>query len=137
MLWRETYSPIVSREPILTPFGNETFPVIGSLSLGAGREVEVWWRLFEEDFPGSAVEVLPAVLENTAMDLRPPSRHRRIRFEVADLSAIAGSDPARAWCAVVQCGVAQIVVIGPPTEEVWDEVASLWRSVRTLRDAGC
>lgn len=103
---------------------------IGSRSLDASREVEVWWRLFEEDFPGELLEVVPAELVPDVFALRPPSRHSRIRVESSAANLAGLNEPGRAFCAVVQSGVAELMVIGPPTEEVWDEVATLWNALR-------
>ena len=81
MLWRESYKPEIRRDVVETPFDGETFPLIGSSSLLAGREVEVWWRLFEEDFPGAVFELLPDNLAAEVMAVRAPSRQPRIRFD--------------------------------------------------------
>lgn len=131
MLWRESYKPEIRREVVATPFEGETFPLIGSGSLLAGREVEVWWRLFEEDFPGTAVEVLPDRLTAEAMAVRAPSRQPRIRFDARVIDGMRGLMDDRAFCMLVHEGIAKLTIIGPPTEEVWDEVASLWRTIRT------
>ena len=131
MLWRESYKPEIRRDVVETPFDGETFPLIGSSSLLAGREVEVWWRLFEEDFPGAVFEVLPDNLASEVMAVRAPSRQPRIRFDSRLIAQVEGLADERAFCLLVHEGVAKLTIIGPPTEEVWDEVASLWRTIRT------
>ncbi len=131
MLWRESYSPTVIRDRIRTPFSDESLVYVGSYALEASREVEIWWRLFEQELPGFLVEVVPESLRDEVIALRAPSRHSRIRFDSAALGVIDEVEPHRAFCAVVRAGIAELVVIGPPTEEVWDEVCQLWREIRT------
>ena len=131
MLWRESYRPRVIREPARTQFSDESLPIVGSFNLEASREVEIWWRLFEDEFPGLLVEVLPEALREQAFHLRAPSRQSRIRFDTKALGLVSNLDHGRAFCAIVREGMAELIVIGPPTEEVWDEVCTLWRAIRT------
>ena len=131
MLWRESYSPRLIREKIRTPFSDESLLLIGSRSLSASREVEIWWRLCEEDFMGFAVEVLPEACQDEAGILRAGSRQARIRFNSEALSIVQELPDDRAFCAVVRDGIAELIVVGPPTEEVWDEASTVWRSIRT------
>ena len=136
MLWRTSYSPVVLRESEGTPLISESLALIGSFGLSASREVEVWWRLFEEDFAGEVVEMLITDGQEAQQfaNLRPPSRNSRIRTSADVLTwkdALGDIPDGRAFCALIQDGVAKIRVIGPPTEEVWDEVTTLWRAIRT------
>ena len=136
MLWRTSYSPLVLREPVGTPLVSDNLALIGSFGLSASREVEVWWRLFEEDFSGEVVEMLITDGQEAQQiaDLRPPSRNARLRTsdDVLKWKEAVGDIPdGRAFCTLIQDGVAIIRVIGPPTEEVWDEVTTLWRAIRT------
>jgi hypothetical protein len=92
--------------------------------------------LFEEDFAGEVVELLITDGQETQQiaDLRPPSRKSRIRTTADVLKwkeAVGDIPDGRAFCTLIQNGVAIIRVIGPPTEEVWDEVTTLWRTIRT------
>jgi hypothetical protein len=136
MLWRTSYAPVVLRESEGTPLISESLALIGSFGLSASREIEVWWRLFEEDFDGEVVELLVTDGQEAQQiaDLRPPSRKSRIRTsaDVQKWKEAVGEIPdGRAFCMLIQDGVAIIRVIGPPTEEVWDEVSTLWRTIRT------
>ncbi len=131
MLWRESYRPEVRRNLTTTSFLHESLPFIGSVSLEASREVEIWWRLFEEDFPGEVVEVVPESSRDAVFALRAPSRHPRIRFDSEAVQILGEIPRQRAFCAIVLNGIAELVVVGPPTEDVWEEVSTLWRAIRT------
>jgi hypothetical protein len=136
MLWRTSYSTTVVSTAKVLPIEDHKVAIIGSYSLEASREVEVWWRLFEEDFPGDATELLisESSLESAVGALRPPSRHSRIRFSQsveAWQQATGNLEATRAFCALASEGQSQLIVIGPPTEEVWDQVSTIWSKIRT------
>ena len=118
------------------PIESQPLAIIGSYSLQASREVEVWWRLFEEDFAGDVTELLisETSLESAVEALRPTSRHSRIRFSQSVepwQQATGNLEVTRAFCALASEGQSQLIVIGPPTEEVWDQVSTIWSKIRT------
>lgn len=141
MLWRTTYTPEVTRNlehglPLSSPRA-----VIGVYSVAGLRELEIWWRLFEEDFSG---EVTQFVLSNPGesdkwSSLLPQSRLDRtvLSSEIKPWLDITGQvENSRAFCTILTRERARIVVLGPPTEEVWEEVANIWREVRTSTGEG-
>lgn len=136
MLWRTSYEPVVIREPSFEVGSDQSSAIIGLFSVLAHREAEVWWRLFEADFPGDVIELAVGgiALRNELVSIRPPSRHERVLQDPdagkwrTQLESVVDE---RAFCAIVRKGVVELIVIGPATEEVWEEVSSLWRSIRT------
>jgi len=56
----------------------------------------------------------------------PPSRLSRfLRLDEFWRSAVRQDRPERSFCAFVRDGVAVRTVVGPPTEEVWEEFERL------------
>ena len=141
MLWKPTYETRVLRGVALPRLEGRTLdgqdgaaPVEGSM-LGAfgpfaTAELGVWRRLLEEAYPERRV---PTVLVRAAWTERErrtlavataPSLHPWTLLAndpSSGWSAAVGPDRAeRAFGAVVRAGVAELLMVGLPTEEAWD-----------------
>ena len=142
MLWKATYETRVLRSVELHRIEGRTLdgqdgaaPVEGAM-LGAfgpfaTAELGVWRRLLEEAYPQRRV---PTVLVRAAWTERErrtlavstaPSLHPWTLLAndpAGAWSAAVGPDRAeRAFGAIVRGGVAELAMIGLPTEDAWDE----------------
>ena len=142
MLWKPTYETRVLRGVTLHRLEGRTLdgqdgaaPVEGAM-LGAfgpfaTAELGVWRRLIEEAYPAKRV---PTVLVRAVW-----SERERRTLAVATAPSLhpwtlLANDPSGAWSgaigpdraerafgAVVRGGVAELVMVGLPTEDAWDE----------------
>lgn len=127
MLWRPAYKPRVLRgtslpSPVEGPF-------VGAFDLRAQSELGIWLRLFDE--AEISAPILLTQPEWTAAQRRmgsavfPPSRQGQVVWNEdpsghwADL--VQPDRPERSFAGIGVDGTASIFVIGPPTEEVWEE----------------
>lgn len=145
MLWRESYRPQIHREfrplpPLeLSPLGqtnlNDSPPRV--LLIGGGiaalREQELWLRLIQSQFELSGlVQVVTLVTSDgnhtkELQDALPPSRLAlwAISPTLSEWSlGLPGLDSSRAALIIPDSAFA---VVGPATEEVWEEIQNLLR----------
>ncbi|RYG36590.1 hypothetical protein EON81_09250 [bacterium] len=99
---------------------------LGGFSPLAQSELGVWRRLMGSD--GARYSLL---LFGPGWDSVLPASLLDLRYEGASeplwLGRILPDRPERSFCVVVKEGQAKILVVGPPTEDVWEEVSGLLR----------
>ncbi|MBX3096067.1 MAG: hypothetical protein KF812_04330 [Fimbriimonadaceae bacterium] len=127
MLWREGYKPEVSRGwqpagPALTPVW--PCPTILVPDEDDWQTAEVWWRLLEAGAPGQAVLVGVGWEWSELRQVVAPSRRARTYVCTSnEAEAFAGSQVTRT---ISVCP--GLKVLGPPTEEVWEEFLNRLRA---------
>jgi hypothetical protein len=101
--------------------------LVGGLSLSALPEMEIWMKLLEQSALGEWMIGLPGELVAEAQALVAPKRLRRlIEIDQSVWKQIVQPDqPSRSFCLVAGGGVVLRLVIGPPTEEVWESFEEL------------
>jgi len=120
VLWRAAYEP-----QVLGPFPVPTFDgvLVGGFDVLSLSEMEIWMRLLES----SGIDWRFGLVGDwDVSDLVRPSRLSRcMRLEEFWRSAVSPDRVERSFCAFVRDGVAVRTVVGPPTEEVWEEFERL------------
>lgn len=129
MLWKDEYRPVVRYDVRIPPVqgtllsGAPTL-VRGGVLIGAfdarSSEVGVWQRLIGGQPPTAFI----GVSAEDATAVTPPSGRASTLVIVNDLAwrTIAVADrPERAFALVFSGERAQMLVVGAPTEDVWEE----------------
>jgi len=110
---------------------------VAGFAFSAMADQGVWWRLFQSDFVNDQrvvkVFICSHVGKNeldTALSLVPPSEASRA-YLVSDLNAvwrkaIRPEDEGQGFTAIIENGKIPLAMIGPPTEEAWEEFHSEW-----------
>ncbi len=130
MLWRTSYQTEIYRDVRLAV--EETGVVLYAFHPLGHTELGIWMRLLEEAFPtGPSVQVqwiIPAgaLWRRELPEIFPPSMWAKMSISATALESetpkIPPVDPQRVCAALVHPGgLAEFVMIGPPTEEAWDE----------------
>ncbi len=148
MLWRESYSPVIRRnltcpatqsvalDGLVSKSSCEVW--IGGFGFLAAADQGVWWRLFQSDFRNDGRVKRVYILESadpgevqTALSLIPRSEvHRCLLVEDPNhfwSDLIEPDNPARGFTAIIENGSIPLLVVGPPTEEVWEEFSREWQ----------
>jgi hypothetical protein len=128
MLWREPYRPQVLEEVSLPSSPASSRIILGAFDLRAQREIGVWLRLLTEAGLAGATQIVlfgPASMFAAAEAVFPPSLHNQM-VHVEDLEGdwrrlLKPENSERSFAMVLDGALAKILVIGTPTEEVWDE----------------
>jgi hypothetical protein len=142
MLWREPYAPRVLEGvevPFLdamplypgAPLPGRDFALIGGFSGWAIGEMGTWTRLFLDGNLPAFVAFIDQIWSPQAVqDLGNSiaSSAHRTTLVVSDSqdqwrTLIQPDKPERAFAAIIRDSVAEMLVIGPPTEDVWEEFA--------------
>ena len=140
MLWREPYRPRVEIDIVVPELTGNASVILGAFDLRAQRELGVWQRLLHEADLTKEYRLLlisspdAPISRGDAESAFPPSLHSRVDL-VADRgrawrSLVAPDCPERAFAAILAGRLARVLVVGSPTEEVWEsfcEVASAMR----------
>lgn len=139
MRWRDAYQPIVAHDitcPTLTPPENSRLAWLGGFDLRCISELGVWLRLFEDAGyqPGirlflDASQPLEAVL--------PPSVFARtmVSGPIADWRQLIQPDrPERSFAVLGDGSTIEMLVVGPPTEDVWEEFENRLKRLRSVAD---
>ncbi|ARU39767.1 hypothetical protein CCB80_00850 [Armatimonadetes bacterium Uphvl-Ar1] len=115
MLWRKGYSTKrVDGFVVLAP---PTAPVVvGFSDVSQVTDGELWMKLLDKDFPELEWRILSFGVD--LADVLPGSRLRRV-IEVAEDWGIE-----REFCLCVDAGV---LMVGPPTEDAWEEFVEVVR----------
>jgi len=131
MLWRNAYSPRVLDGDVFPTLSVDCDLVAGGFDLRAQGEIGIWVRLFQSGDIRKRFRILliaPAwndASRNLAEAVFPRSLHAHLQF-VEDpgeawREALEPDRPERSFAAVVSDGAVLLGVVGPPTEEVWDQ----------------
>lgn len=113
---------------------DETQVWIGGFGVDFLGEQTVWWRLFQSDFPGDKrvvkTFIYPAVSTRnieTILDATAPSEHSRCCL-IEDPNAFWNEliVPRRGFAAIIEAGKIPLLMIGPPTEDAWEEFSDAW-----------
>jgi len=122
VLWRSAYQPRVleSRKLDGLPEGI----VVGVFDPLGQAELGVWLRLFESAGWDRDVSILAIGMPGRRKfeSVLPPSRHSQIVWldESGLRQTLEIDKPERSFAAVIVNGVADLLVVGVPTEEVWE-----------------
>lgn len=131
MLWRESYRPNVRYNVPLPGLADGI--VVGVFDVHGLREQGVWLRLLESAGADHTARLLFAIdspsprQKRDITSLLPPSRHPQIEWleDGEALKAVIAPDHReRAFAAIIREGIAVQLVVGPPTEEVWERFES-------------
>jgi hypothetical protein len=109
--------------------------LVGGFDLRAQAEFGIWWRLLESAGLADRSVIYLFSAEWTDKDLRlaravlPRSLHDRLRLVADEAGAwrdlIEPDRPERSFAAIVRGPEAELLVIGPPTEDVWERFERL------------
>jgi hypothetical protein len=152
MLWKESYRTKIIRDlkcpesQIVTlagvPYESSIQVWIAGFGFECLTEQSVWWRLFESDFAGDQrvrkmfiLDLVNKQVMNEVQALVAPSEFSRISF-IEDqrqvwTELIKPDTQHRGFAAIFENGQLPLVMIGPPTEDAWEEFSNFWR-LRTL-----
>jgi hypothetical protein len=146
MLWREHYEPRVLTS-VLVPKGlpkvvsEVTYVIVGGFGLAAISDQGVWWKLLKSSFKQDTCiyrifisQAWTPKKERDANAMIPPSeKSSLILTEDYDqwCEIIQPDKPERGFAALVHQGKMQTLVIGPPTEEVWESFRDQYTALRT------
>jgi hypothetical protein len=114
---------------------------IGGFGFRAVSDQGVWWRLMRSEF-SSDPNIFRVFIESRwserkrreALAIIPPSEKVSTLLVSDDVNwrAIVMPDkPERGFAAMIADKEIKRLVVGPPTEEVWEDFINLWRAVRT------
>lgn len=99
--------------------------VIGGMGLESWAAQEIWARLFWSEF-GQSVEPLSVIIEPSDTEqvelVVPRSLHGRVGWSAQDWTGLRPE--VFAWCPS-----AELLMVGPATEEAWDQMAAAARTV--------
>jgi hypothetical protein len=115
MLWRKGYSTrrvdgFTVPVPLAVPV------VVGLSDVGQVTDGELWMKLLDKDFPDLDWGILSFGVD--LEDVLPGSRLRRVVAVDGDWGV------EREFCFCVGAGV---LMVGPPTEDAWEEFAEVIR----------
>ena len=151
MLWKQPYETKILRDlacPAALVINLNGNPIvhgrqvwIAGFGFGATTDQGVWARLFQSDFPQDdavlRVFILDRKVESGDYDivssLYPPSQRSQCRL-VEDtnsfwLNMVNPDSNDRGFAAIVEeDGTIPLLMIGPPTEEAWEEFSNCWQS---------
>lgn len=125
MIWRRRYDTIVQR--VLDIPANDGV-AIGATSLEALTEAGVWFRLMDQAGLNYRFEPI-GLAESDLESLVPPSIAVRLS-PPPSLSV----DEDRSFAYVAKGGRIALLMVGPPTEDAWEEFELTARSVSNLAD---
>lgn len=137
MLWRSAYVPRILRSVPLPNGSDQPRVCVGGFDLKALGEIGIWQRLLDGTDAANRYRIqlfgdgatFPPRLVRAVI---PPSQ--RDRFEIVEAATrewkelVAPDRPERSFAAVIREGKADLLVIGAPTEEVWDEFQAVMSS---------
>jgi len=126
VLWRESYTPAIRSGTVLPSVSlpEATQCVAGAFAASDFRDLEVWRRLFETASFQYAL-LAPAALE----EMFPPTIQRRFVTMTDSTAWLEAIGNARAFAYIVGAETCPQLVIGPPTEEVWEGFETLVREL--------
>ncbi|MBS1700687.1 MAG: hypothetical protein JST12_03430 [Armatimonadetes bacterium] len=145
MLWRKHYETRILRDlpcpvtQLVALDGDsknyESEVWIGGIGFAALAEQEVWWRLFQSDFPNDervrrvfVVESADAKTVETALSLIPPSQSSRTLLAL-DLNQAwqRALETDQGLTALIEGGRIPLAMTGPPTEDAWELFHDEWK----------
>ena len=132
MLWREAYRPRLIEDALL-PGAPSTGIVLGGFDLRAQAELGIWWRLLETASLLTAARLVLILPEEDEIVTKVLPRSWAANLSVvrnggeAWRALIQPDRPERSFAAITRGGMAPLVVVGPPTEDVWERFEALAR----------
>ena len=152
MLWREHYNPRILSNTQMPEVEFEwlkgetrsihNIVLVGGFGLAAVADQGIWLKLFDEAFPGDP-NVFRAYIatqwsfknKRDAMAVVPPSQHGATLLITDPLHGwtdlVKPERVDRGFAAIVHEKTIKLLMIGPPTEETWDEFRDAWTALRT------
>ncbi len=138
MVWRTPYETVALTQ-ILVPFtpgtnlDGEEFSfsneglILGAFSLADQRDLGVWSRLVDQEFPDLSYNTLFirsewSVRERSNLAVSVPISRRANTVAITDVESRWQTilKPNRAFAGIIRAGIMPLVMMGPPTEEAWD-----------------
>jgi len=122
VLWRQTYEPRILESIELA--GVPDGILLGAFDPKGQAELGVWLRLFESAGQDHRVKILAIGMPNRKIFesvLSPRRQSQIVWLDHGELAQILAIDkPERSFAAIVANGVADLLVVGLPTEDVWE-----------------
>jgi len=124
VLWRTPYKPRVLERSSVP--GLPDGICLGIFDARAQSELGIWLRLFESAGIDRSTHIVAVGLKDRRKveTVLPPSRHGQLLLladEEKTISNLINPDrPERSFAAIVRHGFAPLLVVGAPTEEVWE-----------------
>lgn len=152
MLWRESYATRILRDvecpvtQLVSLDGNLHLPEscvwVGGFGFQALADQGVWWRLFQSDFPSDPQVLKVFVVDrasgaeiSTADSLVPGSESSRCLLAEDPnefwQNLVHPDTESRGFAALIRGSQIPLLMIGPPTEDAWEEFSNSWRSFKT------
>ncbi len=139
MRWRDAYEPIVAHDiprPALIPDDISRSAWLGGFDLRCISELGVWLRLFED--AGYQPNIRFFLDSSQPLDtVLPPSVFARttVSEPVADWRNLIQPDrPERSFAVLGNGTTIEMLVVGPPTEDVWEEFENRLKRLRSVAD---
>ena len=151
MLWKQSYRTRILRDlgcPDAgvtnldgSPNSEERQVWIAGFGFDAIADQGVWWRLFQSEFPRDENvkkafifdKVLPSTAES-ALAMIPKSEGCQCLLVEDPLGAwkslVTPDADSRGFAGILERDRIALMMIGPPTEDAWEEFSNFWR-VRT------
>jgi hypothetical protein len=151
MLWKQPYETKILRDlvcPVASIISLNGNPIVHSrqvwiagFGFSATTDQGVWSRLFQSDFPQDdaiyKVFILDRKIEHGDFDiassLYPPSQRAQCQLVEDNNNAwfnlVNPDSSERGFAAILEDdGRIPLLMIGPPTEDAWEEFSSCWHS---------
>jgi hypothetical protein len=149
MVWKEPYVTKVLRDlscpatMVMCLDGTRTTHDsqvwVGGFGFGSTADQGVWWRLVQADFPGDGRVYKAFVLASvgkaeteSALSMVPQSESGRCLL-VQDSNSLWAEmvcplGDCRGFAAIIENSKVSLLMVGPPTEEAWEEFSAYWRT---------
>jgi hypothetical protein len=149
MLWRQSYQTRIERDlcyPVAIVVSVDcSEPIkgkqvwIGGFGFNGLNEQEVWSKLFQSDFHGDVrvhkVFIFESVgtseLESIRALVAPSEVNQCLLIEDPSrswYSIINPDHPGRGFAAIIEGDKIPLLMVGPPTEDAWEEFSNEWRA---------
>ena len=147
MVWRQPYETRILRHaacpatPVMNLEGEaQQLPevCIASFGFSAINDQNLWWKLFQSDFPNDPKVRRVFIFDTVAVeDIKmassfiPPSESYRC-FVIEDpyrvwADLVQPEKEHHAFAAIIENGIIPLMMVGPPTEDAWEEFSREWR----------
>jgi hypothetical protein len=152
MLWKQPYETRILRDlpgPVGLILSLDGSPIlngpqvwVGGFGFEAISDQGVWWRLFKSDFAGDKA-IKKVFIFDGALSGHIQNAHALIPRSEADSCLLVedGNEmwrktvnpdgPTRGFAAIIVESTITLLMVGPPTEDAWEEFSNCWRVTRT------
>ena len=111
---------------------------IAGFGFSAVNDQNLWWKLFQSEFPDDLrirrvfiFDVVEVEDIKSALSLVPPSEADRC-FVIEDpnhvwADLVHPEKEHHSFAAIIENGIIPLMMVGPPTEDAWEEFSREWR----------